>query len=106
MGNSSKGTNKDNQPARIKHMQPHALKRLKSDTAYINRFTAAEERRVYEHAHVCSDMTARAYSTNYFQSLISDSSGTEPQQGHLVLMLLALCEYIYTAAGLWDTPCC
>ena len=46
------------------------------------------------------DMTAKAHSTNYFPSLISDSSGTEPQQGHLALMLQALCEYIYTADGL------
>lgn len=43
---------------------------------------------------VSFDMAARAYSTNYIQSLISDSSGTESQHGHLVLMLQALCEYI------------
>lgn len=64
----------------------------KSDTGCFNRFPSAEQRQVCERAHVCFDMTARAYSTNYFQSLISDSSGTEPQRGHLALMLRALCE--------------
>lgn len=45
------------------------------------------------------DLTALVYSINYMHNIIS-----EPQQGLLAPMLLALCEFIYAADGLETLP--
>lgn len=77
MGNNRRGKDEDNKLARIKHfckqMHPNTVAQKNKEGCWLSYKVQGKDKCM----SVCMCvLTAQAYSTNYFQSLISDSSDT------------------------------